>query len=290
MRTNEFALCLTHDVDRPYKTFQAPYYTFKRRDLSHIKSLLSSTRPYWQFENIMDLEDELGVRSAFYFLNERHLFREMAPTKWPNPTNWKLFLGRYDIEDEEIVGIIQKLHRNGWEIGLHGSYNSYTDLDRLRCEKRALERILGEEIVGGRQHYLRLQQPKTWEYHRSIGLKYDASLGSSTEYGFDDRYSVIRPFGDEFVVYPLTIMERALMESTESIEAAWAECRRLLEEARDHGAVMTILWHPRYFNEHEYPGYRTIYERLIEEALSMNAWVGPPSVHYEQFQVAESVS
>jgi hypothetical protein len=38
---------------------------------------------------------------------------------------------------------------------------------------------------------------------------------------------------------------------------------------------MTVLWHIRYFSEAEFPGYRRLYERLIERALEMGAWVGP---------------
>ena len=278
----EFALCLTHDVDRPYKTFQGPYYAVKERDCSHLRSLVSAERPYWQFEELLELEDRLGVRSSFYFLNEKRLFRDKAPTEWLNPTNWKLFTGRYDVTDDEIVDVICTLEEGGWEVGLHGSYDSYDDLERLRHEKAVLEDVLGSAVVGGRQHYLNLSRPKTWAYHREIGLHYDASLGSSTSYGFDGRYDVYRPFDDEFVVFPLTLMDGALLSATPSVAAAWEECRRLLSEAAEHDAVMTVCWHPRYFNEREFPGYRTIYERLVREAQSMGAWVGSCAEWYEQ--------
>ena len=281
MRGYEFSLCLTHDVDRPYKTFQGPYYAMKRRDPSQLRSLLSRDRPYWQFEEIMELEDRLGVRSSFYFLNEKNLFRDKPPTEWVKPKNWKLFTGRYDVTDGEIVDVIRALDQGGWEIGLHGSYDSYDDLERLREEKSALEDVLGHEVIGGRQHYLNLEQPQTWEYHREIGLRYDSSLGSNVTYGFDGQYEVIRPFDDEFVVFPMTKMETALMRSTGSVEAAWEACLDVLEEARENGATMTVCWHPRYFNEEEFPGYRTIYERLIREAQSMGAWVGPCAECYE---------
>jgi len=56
----EFALCLTHDVDRVHKNFQSPYYAWKERDLSHLKHLVTSENPWWNFEEIMELEDELG--------------------------------------------------------------------------------------------------------------------------------------------------------------------------------------------------------------------------------------
>ncbi|MFC4437935.1 MULTISPECIES: polysaccharide deacetylase family protein [Natrialbaceae] len=278
---HEFALCLTHDVDRVYKTFQAPYYAVTERDPSHLRSLVTGDRPYWQFEELAALEDDLGVRSSFYVLNEQSLLREKSPRAWLVPRNWMLYTGRYDPTDPELVDAFRTLERGGWEVGLHGSYDSYDDRDRLRAEKRVLEEILDEPILGGRQHYLNLIGQRTWEHHRAIGLRYDASYGSSTRYGFDGRYDVIRPFDDEFVVFPLTLMERALLPSAPSLEWAWRECRRLLEEAHEHGAIMTVCWHPRYVNEEEFPGYRTLYERLIREARAMDAWIGPCGECYE---------
>lgn len=284
---HEFALCLTHDVDRPYKTYQAPYYALTERDPSQLRSMVTSDRPYWQFDAILELEAELGVRSSFYFLNEKRLIRDKPPREWLRPRSWQLYAGRYDITDDEIVDVIRTLDRRGWEVGMHGSYDSYDDPDRLADEKATLEAILGHEVVGGRQHYLNLDRPRTWRHHREIGLRYDASLGSSTEYGFDGRYDVVRPFDDEFVVFPLTIMETALLDDAPSIDHAWSECRRLLTEARERDAVMTVLWHPRYMNEAEFPGYRRLYRRLIEEALAMDAWVGSCGAYYERLATVE---
>lgn len=272
----EFALCLTHDVDRLYKTFQAPYYAIKDRNPSHLKSIVSSEHPYWQFDEIMNLEEELGVRSAFYFLNEKDLFHDKGPRDWVKPKNWKLFTGRYDITDEEIVDVIQALDEGGWEVGLHGSYDSYRDADRLENEKNQLEEILGKEIAGGRQHYLNLKKPQTWKHHRTIGLKYDASLGSSSQYGFQYGKQSIRPFDDEFLVFPLTVMEEPLMQNNPDLETVKNEIDELIREAAKSEAVMTVLWHPRVFNEEEFPGYREMYIYLIKKAKEVNAWVGSP--------------
>ncbi len=280
MQEYDFTLCLTHDVDRVHKTYQGPYYAYKQRSPHHLTHYVTGERPYWQFDTIMELEDELGVRSSFYFLNEKHLIRDKPPREWVNPENWKLFAGRYDVTDDELGDVIRTLDRGGWEVGLHGSYESFTDRSRLRYEKNTLERVLGDTIVGGRQHYLNLERPETWTHHREIGLKYDTSLGSSTECGFDYGYDVIRPFDDEFVVFPTTIMDVALMNAHETVDGAWAECERLLERAREQGAVMTVLWHPRVFNECDFPGYAEIYERLIQRAHEMHAWIGPVDAAY----------
>ncbi|TMT86899.1 hypothetical protein E2L06_09890 [Haloterrigena sp. H1] len=271
-----FALCLTHDVDRPYKGLRSLYYATRERPAYHLRTALSSTNPYWQFDEIMALEDDLGVRSAFYFLNEQHLLADRPVTEWGSPANWVQHLGRYDVTASEIVDVIHDLDDGGWEVGLHGSYHSPTDPERLHEEKTLLEDVLEWSVIGGRQHYLKLTVPETWQYHHAIGLEYDATLGSSTECGFHNGYHPIRPFDDDFLVFPLTIMEQALPNPASNVAAARETCERLLMEAAENGAVMTALWHPRYFSEREFPGYRSLYRWLIERAAELGAWIGPP--------------
>jgi peptidoglycan/xylan/chitin deacetylase (PgdA/CDA1 family) len=275
---HSFALCLTHDVDRPYETYQSLYYALADRDPSHLASALPGRNPYWQFDDIAALEADLGVRSAFYFLNEQHLLLDRPTSDWFDPTHWIEHLGRYDVDD--VASTIRELDAGGWEVGLHGSYHSPDDRERLREEKRRLESILGGRVTGGRQHHLRMAVPATWHHHREIGLRYDASLGSGESVGFQYGYRPLRPFGDDFLVFPLTIMEQALPDPGTRFEAARDVCEDLLLEAARNDAVATALWHPRYFNEREFPGYRRLYRWLVERALELDAWVGPPRELY----------
>jgi hypothetical protein len=270
----EFALCLTHDVDRPYKTYQALYYALAERPGYHLRTLRPGVNPYWQFEAVMDLESELDVRSAFYFLNEPSILRR-SPGTWLRPSAWVEHLGRYDVTDDDLAAVVTDLDRGGWEVGLHGSLRSAADPSRLAAEKRALESLLDGEVVGGRQHHLRAT-PETVRTYRRLGMAYDASLGSADRYGFHWGYGPRRPFDDEFLVFPLTAMEIALPDPGTAFATARAECERLVDTAARNGAVMTVLWHPRYFCEAEFPGYRALYRHLIEYALDAGAWVGPP--------------
>jgi peptidoglycan/xylan/chitin deacetylase (PgdA/CDA1 family) len=281
----DFALCLTHDVDRPYKSWpQAWYYALVDRQPSHLRSMVAEKNPYWQFEAIMSIEDDLGVRSAFYFLNEPDLLREKPLPAWFQREQWIQQFGRYDVVADEIVAIIRELDAKGWEIGLHGSYQSYTDRFRLAYEKAVLESILGGSILGGRQHYLNLDRQQTWRYHTELGLHYDTSLGSSTDYGFTNGYGIKRPFDDSFVVFPLTVMEVALPDPETRADEAVAVCDQLLMEAAENGAVMTVLWHQRYFSERDFPGYTRLYRYIIERARELNAWIGPPGNLYSHIE------
>lgn len=273
-----FALCLTHDVDRPYKTpTHALAGALEGRARYHLGTLRRPDNPYWTFPDLMDLESSLGVRSAFYLLNEPNLLVERPMHEWVEPAAWVQHHFRYDVRSPDIARLVGALDAGGWEVGLHGSYHTDRDQDRLAHELTVLESVLGHPVVGGRQHYLRLSIPETWASHRRLGLRYDASLGSSREVGFRDGYRPLAPFDDAFLVFPLTLMEVALEGVADTLAGRWAACESLLEEAAANRAVMTVLWHPRFFNEAEFPGYRRLYRRLVERALELGAWVGPPA-------------
>ncbi|MFB6164388.1 MAG: polysaccharide deacetylase family protein [Haloarculaceae archaeon] len=278
-----FALCLTHDVDRPYKTpFHAAYYALADRDPRHLRALAEDVNPYWQFETVTALEDDLGVRSAWYFLSEPPLWRRSLREALSFDALVQEF-GRYDVRDPPIADAMADLADGGWEVGLHGSYHAGSDRERLRTERDRIETVLDGPVRGGRQHYLNHDGARTWIHYQALGLEYDASLGSSTDAGFEHGYGVRRPFDDDFVVFPLTLMEQHLPDPGEDFDAAWAVCEDLLAEAADNDAVMTTLFHPRFFSERDFPGYRRLYERLIREANARGAWVGAPGECYDEF-------
>ncbi|WP_232688873.1 polysaccharide deacetylase family protein [Halobacterium zhouii] len=285
---SEFAVLLSHDVDRVRKTFQAPYYALRDRNPRHVLDLLPGRNPYWQFPTVMGLERDLGVRSAWYVLSERSL-RELPFREWLRPASWPRYLGRYDVDDPAIVEVLSRLADGGWEVGLHGSYDSYDDPGLLAAEKREVEAALGRSVTGVRQHYLNLDAPETWRAQRDLGFRYDTSLGSSTEYGFRHGYEPFRPFDDDFVVFPLTAMECALPDPGEDYAAATDAVDDLLAEAEREDAVASFLWHPRYFSR-DFPGYARLYRHLVEEALDRGAWVGPPGEYAERITDEESIA
>lgn len=278
-----FALALSHDVDRVAKQWwQFLYYittaTFFRRFSRislHIQSLWASLRgddPYWNFQRIMALEDELGVRSTFFFLNES------GRTSLLSPKSMMLFWGRYPITAEPIQKIICTLDTGGWEVGLHGSYFSYNDEELLRREKQQLEAILSKPVVGSRQHYLNLTIPETWQIQTKIGLEYDSTLGLARQIGF--RWGSYHPFypkdpvtGTEISLLqiPLGIMDVPLMQLPDPWQAACS----LIDRVEQEQGVLTLNWHQRVFNLWEYKEWQEIYVRIIRECQDRGAWIIP---------------
>lgn len=275
-----FALLLTHDLDRPYKRLVHGLFHARRGNVAyHLRTALPDRNPYWQLDTIAEIERERGVRSAIYLLQEPHLLRRPA-REWLSPRAWIEHLGRYRPSRPRLRLQVERLAAEDWELGVHGSLSAATDGERLAAEVDRLEGLFDVPIVGGRQHRLRLERPDTWGRQRAAGLVYDTSLGSSTEWGFQHGYEPLAPFEDEFRVFPLTLMDAALPDPATDFEWAWKVCEELLREADENQAVMTVLWHPRLFSETDFPGYRELYERLLDRALAMGAWVGSPGEFY----------
>ena len=202
----KFAVCLTHDVDRIKKTYQ--YITHSRKgSFLEVWQLFTNQNPYWNFKTIMEVEDKLGVRSSFFFLQESKKINLMRPDEWA------LSAGKYKFIDKKVGEIIQVLDRNGWEIGLRSSYDSYRKIALLKREKALLESVTERPILGVRQHYLNLNIPETWSIQKKDGLKYDGSFGLTDNMGFrDDKFFPFRPFNDDSLVIPLTIWTRIYLD------------------------------------------------------------------------------
>ncbi len=260
----KFAICLTHDVDRVKKTYQYFTHLVKTHRSYHFLSLFQKNEPYWNFEKIIEIENKYEVKSTFFFMNE---------TKKIELSN--LSMRRYNIHESKLVDIIQKLNKSGWEIGLHGSYNSYKNKDMLAKEKRGLEEIIGDEVTGIRQHYLNLEIPKTWKIQEEVGFKYDTTFGFQDKIGFRSRkYYPFYPFDDSsFLEIPLAIMDVLLFKNAKNMEEAWKKCKELINITEKKGGILTVLWHQRVFNEKEFPGWSRIYEKIIKVCKEMDAWI-----------------
>lgn len=264
----EFCVCLSHDVDRVNKTFQFLTHCLKNlksRDLeSAIYQVQSLTQQahYWMFEKVMDIEEKLGVRSTFFFLNETYPFR---PWKLES---WRLALGYYDMLAPKIQKVIRELDGHGWEIGLHGSYRSFRDVDLLKKEKAQLESIVGHQVLGIRQHYLNLDN-ETWARQAEAGFLYDASFGFTDNIGFkDNKFQPFMPFpAQQFYVMPLAIMDGCVIRRKNPL----ADALKVVDLARDQGACLVLNWHQERFSEREFPGWMDLYLRLIEECKVRNA-------------------
>jgi len=231
----------------------------------YIHSTLSEDNnksPYMNFDQIMQLEEKYGAKSSFYFLTAKE-----------DPRRF-----RYDIEDtENELGLILD---KGWEVGLHGGYYSYDEFNKIEVEKNDLVKVLGKEIIGFRNHYLRFKVPDSWELLSKAGFKYDTTIGYNDMIGF--RNGMCHPFRPynltekrsiDILEIPLVIMDGALFEVTNSFEDAWQYTKKLIDVVETYHGVITILWHNYVFNCPFRRQWKKLYEKILAYGYEKNAWM-----------------
>ena len=277
-----YAVCLTHDVDEVRKTYQHISGPIKyaligqfgksiKLIANSISDLTHGRNPYWTFEELIRLEEELGVKSSLYFLEEKGKVNPL------HPKSVFLTARRYEFKNPKITAIIKRLDAGGWDIGLHGSYYSYNNKELLKAEKEKLEAVLGHQVTGTRQHHLNLKIPETWRSHEDAGLQYDCTLGYKDRAGF--RWGTCLPFNPydqiqnmpiNLLEIPTTLMDTPLFYAKNNPQQT---CDRTLETVKQTGGVLTLLWHHTVFNDQEFPGWPQRYQKIIQQTRKDKAWV-----------------
>jgi len=258
-RRREFRFLPSHDVDwprSPRRNVRALGRTLagdvlRRRDPHLAVDRLRAERRtrngdedadlHNQFEFLMDVSDAAGARSAFYFQ--------------PLGTD-PLRDAYYDLSDPWLGGLMRRIHERGHEVGIHPTYTSYREpeqiveqVTRLRAECERLE--IEQERWGGRQHFLRWENPTTWQAWADAGLDYDSTVGFADRVGF--RAGACR----EYAAFnlrtrsrlalrerPLVIMEGSLFDyEGASLEQAREKIWELREKCRAMAGDFTLLWH-----------------------------------------------
>lgn len=260
-RPRRFRVALTHDVDDPLASLgRAPYERLRqlgadvlvRRDPGLMaRRVRSWTRigrgdhrldPNNTFDFLMDVSERHGLLSAFYFLATGGDASAHDPA--------------YTVEHPWVGALMRRIHERGHEIGFHAGFDTYLDPQRTQDEfdrlRRAAERNgVRQDAWGGRQHYLRWENPSTWSNWDGAGLAYDSTLAYADQVGF--RAGTCHEYRAFHLVErrPLRLRERPfqVMDRTvsaymglspgaarDAILALAAECRR-------YDGTLTLLWH-----------------------------------------------
>ena len=270
----DFAVCLTHDVDRIRKfRIIPPLLTlrcalFKKKNFKnaltifedYVKTNLRMKSDPYQvaFERVIDLEKRQGVRSSFYFMAHGE---------------------DYSIRNPFIVDLITRLKNENFEIGLHGSFDSYNNPTILKQEKERIQEVVENSVIGSRQHYLRWKTPDTWRALEKAGFIYDTTLGFADQVGF--RSGICYPYKPFDIIenkeidiweVPLIVMDGSLFGYQNlSLEEGLKKIKKLIDVVAQYRGIFVTLWHNSSFYELENPGVFQIYRQMLEYITNKNA-------------------
>ena len=267
---HQLSIKVSHDVDAPSRYGFASAKgllrvmagdVLKRGDIKNAlraswirlntRDALHPGDPFNTFEWIMDLSDQHGLTSAFYFICGRTSGMDAD----------------YEPGHPAIRALMRRIHERGHEIGLHPSYGTYQKPELIAQEARRLRAVLAEEnihqsAIGGRMHYLRWEQPTTLRAWAAAGMDYDSTLSYADRPGFRCgtcfEYPAFDPVVGEALklrVRPLVVMECSVIDSCYlglgTGEAARTKFAQLKAACRAVQGCFTVLWHNSWLTNRE---------------------------------------
>lgn len=274
-KQRNFKFILTHDVDitkfwNKYSEIKLLRMIagdiFKRKTFRKIPEKIAEYRkvksrqmkdPYDTFDWLMDLSDKNMLTSRFYFMAG-------GTSKYDN---------HYKINADEEMDIIRKIKSRGHVIGFHPSYNAYCDGNLFKAEKEILEKVLGQEVKEGRQHYLRFEVPDTWQLWEDNGLDADYTLSYAAKEGFRcgtcyeyPVFNVVTRKKLRLMEYPLIVMESSFFGyQSVTPEEMKRSIFSLLRTTQRYNGNFVLLWHNSSFNIGEWTSYQHIYEEVVNQ-------------------------
>lgn len=293
-----FAVCLTHDVDiishtmTPRQRWRELQRNLHACDVTKDKFYAVQTvlktaakfllRPaksvpdaYHSLERSIDIEKEFGVSSS-YFFTVHPLSRYSQYDCLYTFSDRFHFRGKPHSTAEIMRGLI----RDGFDVGLHGSYFSATEPGMLSEQKLALENAINSPVATTRQHWLHFKHPLTPRLQDQAGFQADTTLGYNRNIGF--RAGTSLPFSIfdieqnkplSLIEVPLIIQDGALMGSN-ALEHppanAFSLIKPMIDNVRQVNGCVTFLFHPDGFTK---PGMDSLYRQIIAYCLEQNAWV-----------------
>ena len=272
-KTRTFRLMVTHDVDHIQKyAFLHSGLVNIAADLMKRKSLHLAGRnikqkirvhagiekdPYCSFDLLMDLSEKVGVQSHFFFMAH-------GLTKYDN---------YYESGDIKVKKLVEHIISRGHCVGIHPTYSSYNNQQKLNEEKEELETNFGVTINYGRQHYLRFEVPGTWQIWDDLNMSWDSTAGYPNMEGF--RCGICNEFNPFNVLTrkKLSLKEKPLMlmdsmfniYSNRSLNASIISERTmvLLDRVKKYNGEFVILWHNSSLNVPMVSSYQHVYKQAL---------------------------
>ena len=267
LKQHQFRMKVSHDVDGPSRyafrswpgiaramagdilkrgdvgaALRAPWIRLNSGDCLH------PADPANTFDWIMDVSDQHGLTSAFYFICGR-----TAPQ----------YDADYEPEHPAIRALMRRIHQRGHEIGLHPSYNTYQTSSTIVAEAKRLRAVTESEGIrqtewGGRMHFLRWEHPTTLRAWDAARMDYDSTLSYADRPGFRCgtcfEYPAFDPVAQQMLklrIHPLVVMECTVMAprymGLGTGEVAFAKFKQLKDACRAVNGCFTLLWHNTQF-------------------------------------------
>ena len=257
----------THDIDYAWKyLYHSPkikYGSFFKKIVKgnfaeakqQIKVLNQQKKdPYDTFDYLKTLAEKHQIETIFFWLlGDYSTFDKNH--HWENEAQKKL-----------INTIIT------WaEIGIHPSYQTNNQEDKLKTEINRLEKIINQPIKKSRQHFIKLSFPHTYQQLLINKISEDYTMGFPHQLGFRAGTSTPYKWFDVstneqtlLIINPFVAMDVTLKNYLKlTPQQALEEIKQLKQTIKAVNGTFITLFHQSNLNE-DWAEWRKVYESIFE--------------------------
>jgi hypothetical protein len=223
-------------------------------------AVLSGIRqdPFYTFDYIKNLHNISEVKPLIFWLlgDYAHFDKNIS----------------YQVEQfRKLITNLDKLYNSG----IHPSYLSNFQKEKVEMEIKRLESILSKKITKSRQHFLKLKFPDTYQNLLRMGITDDYTMGYAEQPGFRASiacsfywYDLKNETQTNLRIHPFMLMDVTLHTYLKmSPEAALQSVLPIIQSTKEAGGELISIWHNNSFCEKgEWKGWKSMYEQFIEEA------------------------
>lgn len=136
-------------------------------------------------------------------------------------------------------------------MGIHPSYESFNNLEKIIIEKQRLEDIIEKKVTTARCHFLRINFPETYRAFINAGITDDYTMIYASQSGFRTGLCVPYKWFDlqknestNLTIHPSTVMEGTLRDYNKLSPAQATEfINELMQEVKNNGGEFVSIWH-----------------------------------------------
>jgi hypothetical protein len=175
--------------------------------------------------------------------------------------------------NKHMNALIQSLAQQ-YKIGLHPSYHANAQPRLFREEQKILSTISGQQMDISRQHYIKVEWPKTYRALIEMDIRQDYSMGYSTHLGFRAGtsrsffwYDLLAEAPTQLHIFPFCFMDTtAHYEMGLSVEEAFEKLHYFKNSLQKiNGLMLTVFHNFSLGTDKEWEGWAEAYADFIKK-------------------------
>ena len=190
-----------------------------------------------------------------------------------------ILCGDYDTNDKNI-SLRKELFRNlikhigdYADVGIHPSFSSYLSTSKLQREISNLSEVLHRPLTKSRQHFLRMNLPRSYQKLIELDISDDYTMGFASQAGFRAGIADTFRFYDlendmvtNLRVHPFALMDGTMRDYLNlDVDASLELAKQLVDEVKAVGGTFIYLTHNETLGgEQRWVGWPEMYRQLLE--------------------------